>query len=569
MRGLNKGSSIMTIKRKSPLKEMIDKSLADLHNSGFPTDPMLSDEDKQLTGPERFAKGQKAKDEVIIDSQLADISGKEGYFLKLKKEMRPNEWMLMKTIMTEWRKWPDMESAVADIVKEHTKVAPTKWGSGPYRIEYACKGGIRGKNYEAVDFYINAEEEFLNNPAVTGGVVAASDSTTQVTAQLDMLARLMDVVKGVQPAPLDPNKVQEQNAAAFQQGLSIKAGEGNSNNAMMTAMMTGLIGMMTAVMTGKKEEPKVISPTEGLTGMLETLRTFGVLGTQDKEKPKTIIDFVTELKALGMDLFEKKDPIAQIGQLKQIASIASEFMGMGGSGDKPGILEKIVDMVGPAIPGMIKDLKDTAGNALQVQVEAGKNIQQAQARMIAPQQGNTASQMNTAPNTNISNVPGMSEQITAFFNGLYEAVNQNNRMFYPVVYTSLLQDANGQTLMKGIVDGTHTAKEVIELLQVHGGDRYKDSEFVMKRLVGYTNGFIIWIRDMMKPKSFNMNESEHENAREKTPTATSYDVECPLCHTIYAYENEGEFRNEKEKECGIEHNGVMCPGITQPIVKAS
>ena len=86
-------------KKKSPLKEMIDSSLRDLHGAGFQADPSLQD-DNEVSGPERFAKGQQRKDEVIIDSQLADISGKEGYFLKLKKEMRPNEWMLMKTIET-------------------------------------------------------------------------------------------------------------------------------------------------------------------------------------------------------------------------------------------------------------------------------------------------------------------------------------------------------------------------------------------------------------------------------------------------------------------------------------
>jgi hypothetical protein len=551
----------MSSKRKSPLKEMIDESLAKLHNSGFEPDPMLED-DRQISGPERFAKGQKAKDEVIIDSQLADIVGQEGYFLKLKKEMRPGlgEWMLMKTIETEWRRWADTETEVARIVKEHTRIAPAKWGTGPYRIEYGCKGGMRGKTYPVKDFWINAEEE-MNNVGQVGqsASVPAVDPTTSVTAQLDMLARLMDVMKGVAPTPIDPATIQKQNADAFQQGLAIKAGEGNSNNAMMTAMMTGLMGMMTALATNKPVEAKVVNPTEGLTGMLEVMKNFGVLGNQEKEKPKSLVDTLGELKLLGLDIFKKDDPLEQISKLKQLASIAGDFMGMGGTGEKPGILEKIVDMVGPAIPGMIKDAKDAMGNAMQAQVEAGKNIERAR----IPMQSGEGQSMNSGVTVN--------PQVTAFFNGLYEAVNANNRLFYPIIYASLLQDPKGVALVNGIVSGNHTAKELIELLQGYGDVRFKDSEFVMKRLVGYTNGFIIWLRDMVKPKTFNQSAQEvqqeifKENPVVVNAPKAGYEVVCGLCRTVYVYESAEEFMQEVQKICG--QNG--CTGALQSLTKAS
>ena len=562
----------MGTKRKSPLKEMIDESLAKLQNSGFEPDPMLED-DRQISGPERFAKGQKAKDEVIIDSQLADIVGREGYFLKLKKELRPGlgEWMLMKTIETEWRQWADTETEVARIVKEHTKTAPVKWGTGPYRIEYACKGGMRGKTYPPKDFYINAEEEFLNPHTVGAGSNSNVnvDPTTQVTSQLDMLGRLLDVTRGFQPAPIDPAVIQKQNAEAFQQGLAIKANEGSQSTQMMTAMMTGLMGMITAMATNKPIEAKVVNPTEGLTGMLETLKTFGVLGNQDREKPKSFTDTIVELKAIGLDLFKKDDPMEQIGKLKQLAGIAGEFMGMGGSGDKPGILEKIVDMVGPAIPGMIKDLKDTATNAVAIQVEAGKNIERAR----IPMQMQT--QMHTSQGTSVettstgtgNNNSAVNLQVVAFFNGLHEAVQGNNRMFYPIIYTSLLQEAQGVALVNGIVSGSHTAKEVIELLQGYGDTRFKDSEFVMKRLVGYTNGFIIWLRDMIKPKTYEqvIQENPVSTNGRVTPKETGVDIECQTCRTVYVYESMKEFIQEESKVCG--NNG--CVGALQPLMKVS
>lgn len=550
----------MAAKRKSPLKEMIDESLSKLQNSGFPRDPELEN-DSEISGPERFAKGQKAKDEVIIDSQLADIAGQEGYFLKLKKEMRPGlgEWMLMKTIETEWRRWADTETEVARIVKEHTRIAPLKWGTGPYRIEYGCKGGMRGKTYPVKDFWINAEEEMNTNPQAGAGVVAvAVDPTTQVTAQLDMLSRLMDVVKGAVPTPIDPAVIQKQQSDAFQQGLAIKAGEKASDTTMMTAVMTGLMGMMTAMATNKPVEAKVVSPTEGLTGILDTLKTFGVIGAPVvQEKPKSFADTLIELKAIGLDIFKKDDPMEQIGKLKQLAGIASEFMGIGGTGDKPGILEKIVDMVGPMVPGMIKDAKDAMGNAVQVQVEAGKNIERAKiAAPVAPIEGST---MNVAPN-----VPVVNPQVIAFFNGLYESVKVNNRMFYPIVYTSLLQDPQGVALVNGIVAGTHTAKELIELLQGYGDGRFKDDIFIHKHLIAYVNGFIIWLRDMVKPKSYETAAQEIPASNgHVAPTGPGYDVECSLCHTVFVYENPEEFNQEENKVCN--NNG--CVGALQPLTK--
>lgn len=555
----------MATKRKLPLKQIIDQSLSELQNSGFPKDETL--ENSEITGPERFAKGQKAKDEVIIDSQLADIVGKEGYFLKLKKEIRPgmNEWMLMKTIESDWRNWPDTETEVAKIVKEHTKIAPSKWGSGPYRIEYACKGGMRGKGYPPLDFYINAEEEYLN-PNVIGTGVAASpqvDPATQVTAQLDMLGRLMDVVKGVQPAPIDPAVIQKQNADAFQQGLAIKANEGNNSTAMMTAMMTGLMSMMTAIATNKPvvEAPKVVNPTEGLQGMLEVMKTFGVIGQpQNQEKPKGLVEILGELKLLGLDLFKKEDPLDQISKLKQIASIASDFMGMGGTTDKPSILEKCVDMLGPAIPAMVKQLSDASSNAVQVQVEAGKNIERAKIAAPVVHPNNEGTQMNTAPV-----VPAVNPQIAAFFNGLHEAVRANNRLYYPIVYASLLQDPQGVALINGIVGGTQTAKELIELLQGYGDVRFKDSEFVMKHLVSYVNGFIIWLREMAKPKQYTeaVQEIPPSNGF-VAPKGPGCDIECQTCHTVFVYESMEEFMEEANKVCG--NNG--CTGALRPLQKA-
>jgi hypothetical protein len=551
--------------KRTPLQNLVAQSVADLQNSGFEVDPTLDAEDNELTGPERFAKGRKQKDEVLIDSMLGDIAGKEGYFLKLKKEMRPNEWMLMKTIYTEWRKWPDVETAVADIVKEHTKIAPLKWGSGPYRIEYACKGGIRGKQYEPFDFYINAEEEFLPNQPGQGQVAQPADATTQVTAQLEMLGKLTDIINSNKAPGLDPGQVQSQIAGAFEKGLEIKATEGSQSNQMMMTMMTGLMGMMTALATKQPvEASKVVNEGETLNRTLETLKNFGVLGGAS-DKPKGLTDTLLELKSIGIDIFKKEDPMEQMSKLKQFASIASDLMGLGGTGEKPGILEKLVDMVGPSIPGMIKDAKDAMGNVAQAQIEAGRNIERARVTgpanqpVVHPNNDMQGTQMNTAPQQAQTN-----PQVVAFFNGLYDAVNKNNRLYYPIVYASLVSDPKGMELISGILSGTHTAKELIELLQSFGDARFRDELFMHRSLIAYVNGFIIWLRDMNKPKSFNEATQEiPATSGFVAPKGPGFDVECPVCKQEFVLESAEDLKDEQNKVCG--QNG--CTGVLQPLQK--
>jgi hypothetical protein len=564
-------------KKKGIVKQMIDEALGKVDNSGFPDDPTL--DDNELTGPERFAKGQQKKDEVLIDSQLSDIAGKEGYFLKLKKELRPGlgEWMLMKTIENEWRQWADTETEVRKIVIEHTKTAPQKWGTGPYQIEYACKGGIRGKQYPVRNFWINAEEEFLN-PHTVGGVGAGAivNPEVAVASRIEELSKLVEMLSGVMPKPPDPSKTQEQIATAFTQGMQLKVGEGSSNNTMMTALITGLMGMMTAVMTGKKEEPRVVNPKEELTGVLEVMKTFGVLGSQQPvEKPKTFTETLAELKSIGIDIFKKDDPMEQMGKLKQFASIASDLMGIGGTAERPSVLEKVVDMLGPAIPGMIKDLRDTAGNVATAQVEAGKNIERAKiaapvSQPVVP--SNEGTQMNMAPNA----APVTNPQVVAFFNGLHDATRMNNRLYYPIVYASLVSDPQGIALIDGIVKETHTAKELIELLQGYGDVRFKDSEFVVKHLVGYTNGFIIWLRDMVRPKAYVDMAQAQANTAPVAPdrivpvaavvnghNVSKFEIQCPVCNIIYVLDTPEEFNEEENKVCG--NNG--CVGALRPLSK--
>lgn len=577
-------------KKNSVLKNMVSEAVQDLQGGKFPRDPSLMDEAEEIGGPARFEKGQQRKDEAVIDQLLSGISGKVGYYMKIKKEVRPNEFMMMKVIESDWRKWADMEVAVSDIVKEHTKVAPLKWGTGPYRVEIGCKTGMRGETYPNYDFYINAEEEFMTPTAQmhgVGGTVAqlVQDPATAVASQIDTLSNLVGMLGGIFPKPPDPTIVQGQIAGAFKEGMQLKVSEGSNNSQMMTTMMTGLMGMMTAVMAGRNNDgARVVNPDESLSRTLEVMKNFGVLGQQQQHKEKTIVELVMELKAIGVDLFKKDDPMDQIGRLKQMAGIASEFMGMGGNGDKPSILEKIVDVLGPSIPKMISDIKDATQNTVRVQQIAGDNIRNAsQRQMVGSQEQSqtvpqgeptTYSTMNhgqpggqVSPQTQV-----VSEQVKAFFNALHESVMTNNRLYYPVIYTSLLQDVQGQQLVQGIVTGQSNAKNLIDMLQEHGDPRFKESEFVMKYLVSYVNGFMVWVKSLVSQQQtpsqgdvygrpLQSGQSTQQGPQgQSMSNPAEVDVRCMVCGSVFTYQNQDEYIADENKICG---NGGTCEGALE------
>lgn len=527
-------------KKKSPIKELIKESIQELREKDFPKDPILSDDsdddnENELSAPERFSQIQKRKDEFVIDELLADISNKEGYFIKLKKEVRPNEWMLMKVIESEWRRWADIETAIADIVKEYTKKSPQKWGSGTYRVEIASRGGFRGKRYNPIDIHVNADEEFItssntNSPTLTPPI----DPSISIQSNLEQLGQLLNVVRNIVPSGPDPNILQQQIANAFQQGMQVKSQDSTNMTTLVVGMMTAMMTAMKDIVAANKGETsnKINNPEETLLKMLEVMNKFGVL---NQKQEKSAIDFAKELQALGLDLFKKDEPLEQINKLKQIASIAADFMGMGGSQEKPSILEKIVDVLGPSIPNMIKDVKETWQTAQQLN----------QLKGTAPVKQLPNEKMNNviASENGVNGVP--QDQIKVFLNDLYTNIQANNKMYYPIIYTILCQNENGMQLLNGLVTGQKTAKEVIDLIQQYGDQRFKDSEFVMKKMVPYVNGFVVWIQSMVQPKVQN----------------NTFDVECPLCHAIYSYETEEDFNNEQNKECGA--NG--CKGILKPI----
>lgn len=524
-------------KRKSPLKEIIKESLHEM--KGFPDDPTLA-EQIEVEGPDRFVAKQKSRDEIVIDSLLADISGKDGYFIKLKKEIRPNEWMLMKVIENEWRRWADIETAVADIVREYTKKSPQKWGTGAYRVEIACRGGMRGRGYNPIDIYVNADEEFTTPVGGQGGSsTPVVDANTQVTSQLDTLAQLVNVVRGVIPTPQDPGVIQNQIAQAFQQGMQMKVAESSNSNQMVVAMMTAMMGMMKEVMTAMKSDKPVEqkSVEDSIARVMETLKTFGVLPTPNHGgKEKSLTDFITELKLLGIDVLKKDEPLEQISKLKQLASIAGEFMSQG-QGEKPSILEKLIDVLGPAVPKMIEDAKEAFDKAAQAQALASQNIEKAaKIGVMKKPLLSTSTPVNTATKV-VGEKKKSSEKdpLTKILN----AIETQNTSIFPEMLSLLEGNAVGKILVDKAKSGVDVSRDLTVALEQYAGKSINK-----EKTLEYMRQFVTWVQ--------------------KKPTGEGFEVICPKCQMVYTYATEQEFNNDPDKVC----NQDGCSGVIRPIVAA-
>jgi hypothetical protein len=120
-------------------------------------------------------------------------------------------------------------------------------------------------------------------------------------------------------------------------------------------------------------------------------------------------------------------------------------------------------------------------------------------------------------------------------------------------------------LVQGIAQGTHNAKNLVDMLQQHGDERFRDSEFVMKSLVPYVNGFIMWVQQMAGVKREDMPVAETTRRPMNVRPKEEFDVICGTCRTVFSYPNEAAFLTDTEKNCGEEG----CTGFLEPYTKAS
>lgn len=530
--------------RKQDVKDLVAQELGNMQGGDV-------DEEFIATGgtdeAPRFleSKDRLREEEAVIDELLMSAPRSQGYYLKISKEVRPNEFEF-KLRIDNYENWSDIEYEISNIVRSYTTKAPHKWGSGLYRVTIWRDGGMRGPKHKPIDFFVDAMEVDLpGNQAV--------NQSKDVESQLQSMSGLIESVKKIMPQQesLSPADVQKMINDAYVQGMTNASQSKTSESNTTVALITGMMTMMQTMMQGMNQRPEPVpqpSPTDQLAKLTEIMSNMG-LTNKNQEKPKSLADSVQELQVLGLWKTPKdEDPIAKISEMKNLMSIVSDFAGTG-KGERPSTMEKIIDVIGPQVPDMIGRVTSTINNAIDYSkarmglVQPGQPIQPVRAIRSNPQQLPPASQ----PSTNVANNQPSEDPNMIFYNKLFTelhaAISANDQSKFPYIAEQLVKLFNSDQILMDIATGSMTPEAMSNAMTMYGGAKFKDQAF-QPMMQSYITSFCVWIKEQSQVSD------------------NDFIVTCQKCRAEYDYPSQAEFDADMNKTCGFDFgNGQVCDGI--------
>ena len=502
-------------------------------------------------GGSRFMESASglSTDEKIIDELLASYPQSKGYYLKLYKELRPNEFEL-KLRIDNYSNWSDVEWEVTSIVRSYTLKDPKKWGTGRYRIIIWRDGGIRGDKFRPLDFYVDAmEPEMMNAPVNTGSSVAP---TEMISSQLEGINAMIKTMREVNPT-VSPADMQKTMAESFAQGMRIASDSQNAksseNNNTMTAMMS-LMGVMMQALKPNTPTAPPESPTKTMAELMTILKS-----AQPATPQESFTDQIVKLRELGLlEKPERSDPMSKLTEMKGIMNMLSDFGGYG-KGERPGLMEKVIETVGPQIPGMISQITGTVRSIIDYRMMREGLITKTdlgRAEGSIPQH-----QLNAAPASarNTTTAPAEDKSmmaIKALLTELHQIVSHNDESKFPYIAERITSIFGSPQVLHDLAAGTVAEETLISQLKAFGGAPYQDAAFLVA-LESYFKRFVNWIREALAAPA----------------TEGTYAVVCtnPSCNAIYDYASEAEYDNDTNKTCESCGTALTKPHMSSDVVQ--
>ena len=299
------------------------------------------------------------------------------------------------------------------------------------------------------------------------------------------------------------------------------------------------------------------------------------------------------MKLLGIEPFKKEDTIDQIAKLKAVMGSVTDLIPNGAKVERPGIMEKLIDTIGPILPKLVGDVKSMMDNAaLAQQIQAMRMQQTAQIAGAPPELGAPLPQRPTtrygqpvgpapnrvshadafreepdydpysgfetrpfegprvgapstgpvAPAQSVSAPSPVSQeqaQLPPLLAELRELITHDRRDAYEALYQTLLQYPESKMMIDGIAARVVTAENMTEQLRQYGGATFNEPAFVNKMLA-YFDGFIAWV---------------HANHQAEKVT-----VKCARCQAVHTFESASHFESI-EKKCTADVGvGQVCGG---------
>jgi len=299
-----------------------------------------------------------------------------------------------------------------------------------------------------------------------------------------------------------------------------------------------MIGLMTAMMSNKPIPENMISQMDTLTSIINKINP------PKAEKP--LLEQVKEMQALGIIKPPgDDDAMKSLEKIKIVMGLVQEFTGAA-SGERPTIIEKLIDVLGPHIPGMVGNITKGASAIADMKKAQAVELAKTQALTgVSPQldtintideQENISDELSDnipiplAPVQKKENLQAM--QIKNLSDKLYGAVISKDVTMFPIITQVLGQYFGGEQKVTDMIKDGQFSTDILISYVLMFDKRYTDKN-VFLQLQDYIHKYI---------ESFN------------PPKNIEYVLTCPLCKQEHVFASKQEYLDEK----GENNNRVYC-----------
>lgn len=505
------------------IKDIIKEETENFLSS--PDEPTRMDEEYE---PPRFIGSSIKADEEdrIIDELLASVPKNQGYYLKLYKEIRPNDFEL-KLRVDSFDAWSDLEWEITNLVRSYTLKQPQKWGSGHYRVIIWREGGIRGPKFRPLDFHIDAQEMDLTQNNGNGNNqqhLTQDDINNKIKEQFTSFGELVKTMKELNPSQ-STSDIQSNIFEAFKTGLSIKEQSANNETQKEIAKESNNTQVLLELIRQNQPKQQDNSLTLILPELIKTL----------KDKPEPQPDKSNELllailpTLLKKDETPKQDPLDLLIKMKQAELIPSstqqsptdqlsktlEFvstlvpliqnLGGGSGGDKPSALIEIIKILGPQIGGVVENVTSTVKEALHTKANmtVGVPTQYTPPQQPIPENrfpnptnksiNNRVESIQQAPqqvpqqNPQVSEQNEKEQQMIFLFTKIKKAILSNDQSMYPTIQQLIINNVQEEMYEK-IVNREIPLSTLADMIKPY------ITEVTTSQGLTYLDNFVVWAK---------------------------------------------------------------------------
>jgi len=234
-------------------------------------------------------------------------------------------------------------------------------------------------------------------------------------------------------------------------------------------------------------------------------------------------------------------------KIKTVMGLVSEFSGAA-SGERPTIIEKLIDVLGPHVPGMVSNITKGASAIADMKKAQAAELAQAQAQAQplteskSPQLESSDEQyaFSDEQSDNIPIPPAPQQkkedlqamQIKNLSDKLYGAVISKDVAMFPIITQVLGQYFGGEQKVANMIKDGQFSTDILISYVLMFDKRYTDKN-VFLQLQDYIHKYI---------ESFN------------PPKIEEYVLTCPLCKQEHVFASKQEYLDEK----GENNNRVYC-----------